>query len=208
MNIELVILGFLWYQVIAIFGLSIGLHRYFSHRQFKVSNTFEVICLFLSMLAGSRSPIGWIGAHRMHHKYSDTWKDPHSPSYVGFWTVAFNQWELKNIPRSCVRDLYDNKIVMFFDKYWLYMHLVTSIVVLLLSIELFIVLIVSPYVLAFVGYGMFNALGHKDNKAVTNMFINILSAGEGWHNVHHNNPTTIKLNKYDLSGLIVQRFFL
>ena len=36
-------LGFLWYQVIAIFGISIGLHRHFTHRQFDVSKIYEVI---------------------------------------------------------------------------------------------------------------------------------------------------------------------
>ena len=41
------ILGFLWYQIIAVFGISIGLHRYFAHRQFNVSKIYEVIILFL-----------------------------------------------------------------------------------------------------------------------------------------------------------------
>ena len=87
----IILLGFVWYQIIAIFGPTIGLHRYFSHKQFKtVSNTFETISLFLSMLAGVKSPLGWIGAHRMHHKYSDTKNDPHSPTYKGFWNVFFN----------------------------------------------------------------------------------------------------------------------
>ena len=73
--IIMLVLGFLWYQLIAIFGLSIGLHRRFAHNQFQTSKTFEVISLFLSMLAFSRSPVGWIGAHRIHHKFSDTEKD-------------------------------------------------------------------------------------------------------------------------------------
>ena len=83
----ILLLGFIWYQFIAIFGLSIGLHRYFSHKQFQVSKLYEIFSLYLAMLAGSRSPLGWAGAHRIHHRYSDTKLDPHSPTYKGFWNV-------------------------------------------------------------------------------------------------------------------------
>ena len=58
-----------------------------------------------------------------------------------------------------------------------------------------------------IGYGLFNALGHKEHKPVTNMFINLLSAGEGYHDVHHNNPRKIRLNKFDLAGWVIERFF-
>ena len=100
-----VFFGFLWYQVVAIFGVSAGLHRYFAHKQFIASKTYEVIALYLAMLAGSRSPLGWIGAHRIHHQHSDTDKDPHSPTHQGFWKVLFNMWTIKNIPKKYIKDL-------------------------------------------------------------------------------------------------------
>ena len=87
------IIGFVWYQVIAHVGISSGLHRYFAHRAFRAGHVFEVITLYMSVLAGSRSPIGWIAAHRMHHHHSDTDKDPHSPNTKGFWTVLFSLWK-------------------------------------------------------------------------------------------------------------------
>ena len=83
-DFTMLIFGFIWYQVIAMFGLSIGLHRHFAHNQFKTSKLFEVVSLFLAMLAFSRSPLSWIGAHRLHHRFSDTPKDPHSPTHKGF----------------------------------------------------------------------------------------------------------------------------
>ena len=101
--IIMLVLGFLWYQLIAIFGLSIGLHRRFAHNQFQTSKTFEVISLFLSMLAFSRSPVGWIGAHRIHHKFSDTEKDPHSPTHKGFWNVLLNNWKVAIILSNLLR---------------------------------------------------------------------------------------------------------
>ena len=48
------------------------------------------------MLAGSRSPLGWVGAHRIHYRHSDTEEDPHSPKHKGFWEcVLINNWRVK-----------------------------------------------------------------------------------------------------------------
>jgi len=205
--LETIILGIIWYQVIAVFGLSIGLHRYLSHKQFHMSKTFEIFCLFLAMLAGSRSPLGWAGAHRLHHRYADTDKDPHSPLHKGFWTVALNQWKITSIPRQYIKDLFRNPRVMFFHRYWKYIHISTAIVVLSISVKWFFILIVIPYLLGFFGYGIFNALGHKDGKPVTNRFINLLSAGEGYHNVHHGDPSKVRLHRFDVAGIIAEKFF-
>mgnify|MGYP002628340697 CR=1 FL=1 len=202
-----ILLGFLWYQVIAIFGLSIGLHRYFSHKQFQTSKIYEIIVLLLVTLTGARSPLTWIGTHRMHHAHADTDKDPHSPDHVGFWNVLFNNWKVKKIERPYVRDLYKNPRVMFFHKYWKYIHLSMAVIVSLIGIDYFIAIIVVPYVLGFFGYGFFNAGGHKNYNPRTNLWINLLSAGEGFHDVHHRNPTQTRLNKYDISGFIIERLF-
>ena len=204
--ITVFILGFLWYQVIAIFGISIGLHRYFTHRQFNVSKIYEVIILFLITLAGARSPLGWIGAHRIHHENADTDKDPHSPDRLGFWNIFFNQWTCKNIPRKYIKDVIKNPRIIFFHKYWKYIHLTVAIISLFIGVNFFIAFIVIPYVLGFFGYGFFNAAGHKDYKPRTNFWINILSAGEGFHDAHHNNAKLMRLNKYDISGIVIERF--
>ena len=56
------------------------------HRQnFKLSPMVENIILYLIVLTGAKSPLGWAAAHRAHHQYSDTEKDPHSPKHKGFW---------------------------------------------------------------------------------------------------------------------------
>ena len=204
--ITVFILGFLWYQVIAIFGISIGLHRHFTHRQFDVSKIYEVIILFLITLTGARSPLGWIGAHRLHHANADTENDPHSPDIKGFWNIVFNRWTCKNIPRKYIKDVIKNPRIIFFHKYWKHIHLTAVIISLLIGLNFFIAFIVIPYVLGFFGYGFFNAAGHKNYKPRTNFWINILSAGEGFHDVHHNNEKLMRLDKYDISGIIIERF--
>ena len=137
----MLLIGFVWYQFIAMFGLSIGLHRHFAHNQFKTSKLYEVFSLFLAMLAFSRSPLSWIGAHRIHHRFSDTEKDPHSPTYKGFWNVLFNNWNVKKIDRPYVRDLYKNPRIMFFHNHWLKLHIATAVITLLISVPVFVIFV-------------------------------------------------------------------
>jgi len=205
-----VLFGFLWYQVIAIFGISVGLHRYFSHKQFQGSKTFEIVCLTLATIAGARSPLVWVGAHRIHHVYSDTDKDPHSPDYLGFWRVFLNLWNVDNIwsfaHRKYIKDLIDNPRIMFFHRNWKIVYFLLSAITIMISIELFVTVMLIPLIISFFAYGLFNAGGHKNGGPITNIWINILSAGEGFHDIHHNNPGQARLHKYDISGFIIERF--
>ena len=197
--IETLILGIIWYQIIAIFGLSIGLHRYFTHKQnFKLSPMWESIVLYLIVLTGAKSPLGWAAAHRAHHDHTDTKLDPHSPKHKGFWYVFFNRWMLKypTIDRKYIKDLLSNKRVMFFHKHHGKIHLTSVIISLLISFKFFVWFIIIPFALSFLFYGLFNTLGHKDGKPVTNHIINLFACGEGYHDIHHDNWKKIRLGKY------------
>ena len=169
------ILGFIWYEIIAVFGISAGIHRYFSHKQFKAGPLYEWIALYMVTLAGARSPIGWVGAHRIHHLYADTEKDPHSPDHQGWFKVLFNMWTVKSIPRRLVKDCLRNPRIVFFHRHWLKILVATSVITFAIHWQVFVGFVVIPYVLGFIGYGLFNFLGHKDHKPRNNWIINILS---------------------------------
>ena len=58
-------------------------HRYAAHRQFTMSKGWERFFYLLTYLTQGSSflvPRGYAVLHRMHHAYSDTPKDPHSPN--------------------------------------------------------------------------------------------------------------------------------
>ena len=84
----------------------------------------------------------------------------------------------------------------------------TAAIALLISVPFFVVFVLSPLVLGFVSYGIFNALGHDDGKPVSNWLIGILSAGEGHHDVHHDNPGQVVLSKYDFAGIVAKKLFI
>ncbi len=71
---------------ISVFCQSFFLHRYGAHRQFEMSKGWERffhLLTFVSQGASYLSPRGYAILHRMHHAFSDTPKDPHSPTNYG-----------------------------------------------------------------------------------------------------------------------------
>jgi stearoyl-CoA desaturase (delta-9 desaturase) len=67
------------------FGITGGYHRYFSHRAYKTSRPMQFVLAWLGCAALQRGPLWWAAHHRIHHRYSDTPKDPHSPHETSFW---------------------------------------------------------------------------------------------------------------------------
>ena len=72
-----------WY--LSLFCQTFFLHRYASHNMFVMSKFWERFFFFLTWLTQGTSflsPRAYAVMHRLHHKYSDTRKDPHSPIVV------------------------------------------------------------------------------------------------------------------------------
>ena len=198
--------GIVWYQIIAHVGVSAGLHRYFAHGAFKASPLYEIIALYLITLAGARSPIGWIAAHRMHHVYSDTNKDPHSPKFKGFFTIFFSQWHLSRIPARFSKDLFRNPRIKFFHKNWKYVWGISAIVALAFSWQALVAFIVFPAFMAWIGFGSVNALCHNTTKGESRNvpLINFYVAGEGYHAEHHKGKM-LRYHKYDFTGWVLEK---
>jgi len=66
------------------FFVGAGFHRYFAHRAFKTSRTFQFVLGFFGVMGFQRGPLWWASTHRTHHCHSDTERDLHSPQYQGF----------------------------------------------------------------------------------------------------------------------------
>jgi stearoyl-CoA desaturase (Delta-9 desaturase) len=80
-----IILFFLCHWFISLFFQTFFLHRYASHKMFRMNKFWERIFYFLTFLTQGSSflnPRAYAIMHRMHHAYSDTEKDPHSPHFI------------------------------------------------------------------------------------------------------------------------------
>ena len=74
---DLVILAVLY--LLTTFGVTVGLHRLFTHRSFKTGPRTRFVWAVLGSMAIEGPIISWVSDHRKHHACSDQQGDPHSP---------------------------------------------------------------------------------------------------------------------------------
>ncbi|MCB1327016.1 MAG: acyl-CoA desaturase [Spirochaetales bacterium] len=76
---------FVAHWILSVFSQTFFLHRYGAHRMFSMSPGWERFWHLFTIVAQGPSflhPRGYAILHRMHHAYSDTEKDPHSPHHA------------------------------------------------------------------------------------------------------------------------------
>jgi len=195
LSASVVLLGYFMYSGV---GVSMMLHRYWTHKSFEFKYPFvKWLFTWFALQAGRGSILGWVHIHREHHAYSDTNKDPHAPNING-WRVFFPH--VLNygveIKKYLVRDLF-NSVHLRINRY--YKLIVLSWIVLLLIIDpwLFYFFWAVPLALTHLVLNSFTYFGHsvgytnhnhRDNSKNFWVF-GILLWGEGWHNNHHTNPS-------------------
>ena len=192
---EILIYSFLWWFFLSSVVISAGYHRYFSHRSFKAPVWYEYLVLILGPLSGSGSALGWVGVHRMHHNHSDTEKDPHSPKHQPVWRVLTSTFKVPAIRPRHVTDLLKNKRVMWFHKHHKEIRLWTLFMGLLLPFEWYIILIISPMIYGYIGFGLLNTLCHSKENVSNSWIANVFTGGEGWHANHHDKPMDWQIGK-------------
>lgn len=183
--------------VIRMFGITAGLHRYFSHRAFKTGRLFQFTLAFIGQSAAQGGVLWWASKHRTHHRHSDTELDVHSPTRFGF-LFAHIGW-VYTATRG--KTSYDNikDLTRYPELVWLDSHI--YIPALLLSAVSYLIAGPSGLVV-----GMFwstvalyhatfciNSLAHivgsqrydTGDSSRNNWLLAIFTLGEGWHNNHH-----------------------
>jgi stearoyl-CoA desaturase (Delta-9 desaturase) len=78
---ELVLLLAFW--LLTGLGVTVGYHRLFTHRTFKVTPAVAAVLAVLGSMAGQGGVVSWVALHRRHHENSDREGDPHSPNLSG-----------------------------------------------------------------------------------------------------------------------------
>jgi stearoyl-CoA desaturase (Delta-9 desaturase) len=80
-----VIIFFICHWFLSLFFQTFFLHRYASHKMFSMSKRWERFFYLGTLISQGSSflnPRAYAIMHRMHHAYSDTEKDPHSPHFI------------------------------------------------------------------------------------------------------------------------------
>ena len=212
------LLSILMYVLIGCFGISIGYHRYLSHKSFKLKYKWsEWILLWLGCLAGTGSPIGWVAVHREHHRKSDRPGDPHSPHTIGAKSlIAKYEYTWDKWP---IRDLIVDKTHRFVhDNYFLLLLLWGGALSLVFGITLAIYLFIIPMCLSIWASTISNYVNHKfgylsydtPDKSRNLWATAYITFGEGWHNNHHARPKDYRFGKkwweLDLGAFFIKNF--
>ncbi len=189
-------------------GVNVGLHRWASHKSVVLNKYAKPVIVFLSVMACQGQIIWWAAVHRgLHHKYTDTPQDLHSPKNYGFWH-SFIGWILTHDPAKVnykySSDLLRDKLIEKTTKHYEKIIWITWIATALISIDLLLWLVILPAVVGLHSEGLINYFGHSNygykNYTLTNDSTNIpllgyLAWGNGWHNNHHANPSSYDFGK-------------
>jgi hypothetical protein len=65
-----IVIGGIFYAVSGL-GVTVGFHRYFTHRSFKAVRPVHIALAVAGSLAMEGPVLNWVANHRRHHKYSD-----------------------------------------------------------------------------------------------------------------------------------------
>jgi stearoyl-CoA desaturase (Delta-9 desaturase) len=201
-------------------GLTVGFHRYFSHRSFSTAEPVAALLLILGSMAARGPMISWVAMHRRHHQTSDRDGDLHSPNGHGpgirgrlrGFAHAHFIWMMRhdypNITHYVPDLLRDKTIVRFNRRYYLWV-----------AIGLVLpTLIGGLYTLSFAGaatgflwggavrllvvehtMSAINSLCHlvgakrfpsRDDNSRNNSWLGLPSWGEAYHNNHHAFPNS------------------
>lgn len=93
-----IIIFFLAHWYLSLFSQTFFLHRYVAHKMFTMNKFWERFFYafqFITQGSSYLSPRAYAILHRMHHAYSDTDKDPHSPHHAK--NLFDMMWKTKNI---------------------------------------------------------------------------------------------------------------
>lgn len=189
--------AFILYWLTAGIGITLGFHRLVTHRSFETPKWVEYILVFCGTLACEGGPLDWVGAHRVHHKYSDTELDPHD-SNRGFWWSHIG-WMMcqhpvnQEIPRY-TKDIADDPFYQFCQKYLVPIQVALGLLLYFIGgwsyviWGIFVRLVVVFHVTWLVNSAThkFGYKSHESNDNSTNCWwVALLTFGEGWHNNHH-----------------------
>ena len=214
------------YYVLGGVSITAGYHRLWSHRSFSARWPLR---LFMAVFgaASVQGSIKWWGhSHRIHHRYTDTNRDPYD-ARQGLWYSHMGWMLLKPNPkykaRADIQDLNDDWIVRFQHRHYVLLMIVMAFVVPSLACGY----LFGDYLGGFLYAGIMrvfviqqatfciNSMAHYigtqpfDDKRTPrdNWMTAIVTFGEGYHNFHHEFPSdyrnAIKWYQYDPTKLFI-----
>lgn len=215
-------------------GITVGFHRYFTHKAFDCPRWVKIFLAISGSMALQGDLFWWCAVHRKHHQHSDAVDDPHSPNVGGnnrvrrFLYSHFGwlfQIEPLDLPRYVPDLMADRDLQLINRLFPLWGLLGISIPALLGGLltgtwfGVFTGLLWGGLVRVFFEHHVtwsVNSACHiwgsqpyeTHDQSRNNPLVGILALGEGWHNNHHAFPTSARHGlawwQFDSSWLVIR----
>jgi stearoyl-CoA desaturase (delta-9 desaturase) len=198
---------------VRMFALTAFYHRCFSHRTFRASRTVQFVFALIGAACVQRGPLWWAAHHRNHHRAADTEHDPHSPAIRGvlwshmgwFLTPRAFRTDLRRVP-----DLARYPELRWLDRYDIAVPVLLAAAMYALGTllawadpalhttgpQMLVWGFFISTVVLFHATVTINSLAHRygsrrfatPDDSRNNLWLALLTFGEGWHNNHHGFP--------------------
>ncbi len=208
-----IIIFFIAHWYLSLFSQTFFLHRYAAHKAFTMSRAWErFFFIFTYITQGSSylSPRAYGIMHRVHHAYTDTELDPHSPTYdknlltmmwrtkntysgILYGTIPVEERFTKNVPDWRKFDLWCNDWPS--RLLWIGVYILFYVI---FAPSLWWFLLIPIHAVMGPLHGVIiNWFAHKyghvnfetDNTSKNLFKVDWLMFGEGYHNNHHKFPS-------------------
>ncbi len=210
---------------IANIATTVYLHRGLAHRAVKFNPFLEGILRFFVWLTTTVVRQEWVAVHRKHHAFSDKEGDPHSPVMKGFWNIQLWNYfyyraetQKEEVVSTYSKDIASDWFDRLSHKSWIPMLLLAGIMSLILGPIWGPIAAICHFgvyvVLSATVNGACHTYGYKhhDNMATNIWTVGLLTAGEGFHNNHHEKPANAKLGyrwyEFDIGWVTISVFSL
>jgi fatty-acid desaturase len=193
--------------VAASWGVGIGYHRLLTHKGFKAPKWLEYFMSICGTMALQSGPLSWVTTHRVHHAFTETDKDPHSPRNGTYW--AHIGWIFKGTAQNqseatmnrYTPDMTKDKFHVVLNKY--YYVTIIALGAVLFAIGGWSMVLWAVFLRVAVSWHftwLVNSATHlwgsrrfdtRDDSR-NNGLVALVTFGEGWHNNHHAHPRSAR----------------
>ncbi|KAJ2082386.1 stearoyl-CoA 9-desaturase [Coemansia sp. RSA 988] len=195
------------YGILSGLCITAGYHRLWAHRAYRASKPLELFLAIFGTSSVQGSIIWWVQNHRLHHRYTDTERDPYNIKR-GFW-YAHHGWILfrrkeDDLGYADMTDLHANKIVVWQYNWYFFITAFTAIILpTAICGYLFndwvggffwgaVARLVGVQQVTFCVNSVAHTFGtqpYSDEQTPRDNWITgVITLGEGYHNFHHAFP--------------------